>query len=322
MKKVSISFLAIIIIAGASYYYFIGTPRYSLYQAKKSIQNHDSISFNKYVDVDRVVDGMINEVSKSTENEMDSSTNSWNELGKGLVNAMLPSLKDGLKNKINQSVEEISADKQNALLDAKIEEIVQEGKSANVMLINAKDEKIHLRMIQSPERYWKVVGIEFDDFKKISPENIAVGTESQKEDAPINEITFDKNIGDDVELATMKIKINSVNEQQFIKARYSDKKIASEDSKFVVINLTVTNITKESFDFDSDGIRITDDQDRKFDAWDDAIGGIDNYLEVRTLQPGIRETGMMVYEVPSDASSYRMNIGKMGTSEMYSIKLK
>jgi len=170
MKKLIIIAIAVVAIFSSSYYYFKGTPRYSLWQTKKAIQNHDSISFNKYVDVDRLVASLVDEGSKSIEGEMNSSADSLGELGKGLVKAFLPAMKDGLKNSINQSIEKISDGEENNFAGAKVKEIKREGKSANVTLLNSKNEEIRLSMIQTPERYWKVVGINFDDFKKTNPE--------------------------------------------------------------------------------------------------------------------------------------------------------
>jgi hypothetical protein len=170
MKKLIIGLIAVLLILASSYYYFKGTPKYSLWQAKKAIQDHDSISFNKYVDVDRIVNSLTDEGSKSIESEINASADSLGELGKGLVKAFLPAMKDGLKNSINKSIEEISDGKQNAFAEAKIKEIKQEGKSANVILLNSKNEEIRLSMIKTPEGYWKVVGVNFDDFKKTNPE--------------------------------------------------------------------------------------------------------------------------------------------------------
>jgi len=170
MKKIILILVAIVLILGSFYYYFKGTPRYSLYQAKKAIQKHDSFSFNKYVDVDRVVNGLTDEGFKSVEGEMNSSADALGELGKDLAKAFLPALKDGLKNSINKSIEEISDGEQNAFVEMKIKELKREGKSANVTLLNAKNEEIRLNMVQTPERYWKVVGVNFDDFKKVNPE--------------------------------------------------------------------------------------------------------------------------------------------------------
>ena len=170
MKKLIVIAVVVLVVVGSSFYYFKGTPRYSLWQTKKAIQDHDSISFNKYVDVDRIVNNLTDEGSKSIESEMNSSADSLGELGKGLVKAFLPTIKEGLKNSINKSIEEISDGKQNIFAEAKIKEIKKEGKSANIILLNSKNEEIRLNMIKTPEGYWKVVGVNFDDFKKANPE--------------------------------------------------------------------------------------------------------------------------------------------------------
>jgi Protein of unknown function (DUF2939) len=182
-KKIIIGAIVSVLVLGGTFYYIQGTPRYSLYQTKKAIQDHDSTTFNKYVDVDRIVTSLTDEGFKSVENEMNSSANSLGALGKGLVTAFLPALKVGLKESINKSIEEISDGKQNAFAEAKVKEVKQEGKSANVILLNSKNEEIRLSMIQTPERYWRVVGVNFDDFKKVNPE--ATDTKKIAEDEKI-----------------------------------------------------------------------------------------------------------------------------------------
>lgn len=321
-KKIIIGVIILVLIIGGAFYYIKGTPKYSLYQIKKSVQNHDSITFNKYVDVDRITSGLMDTAVQSFDEEMKKEDNPFGELGNGILQAMMPALKDELKSNINKSIEEISEGKDNKYVKTKVKEVIKEGKSAKITLENSDNEIIRLDMIQTPKRYWQVVGINFDDFKKISPDAIGTGDNSKQAEEAIKENIIEKGVGDEVELATMKIKINSVEEKQSIKGIFGTEKLASDGSKFVVINLTATNITKESFSFDSDGIRLTDNQDRKFDTWSDTIGNVDNYLEVRELQPSISETGMMVYKMPTDASEYKMDIGKKGTNEVYSIKLK
>ena len=320
-KKLIIGAILIVAVIGSGYYYFTGTPKYSLYQLKKAIQNHDSMTFNKYVDVDRVTGNLLDTASQSFEEEMKKESNPFGEFGNSILQSMIPALKEKMKSGINKSIEEISEGKDNKYSSVSIKEIIKEGKSAKITLENSDNETIRLDMIQTPDRYWKIVGINFEDFKKISLDTLSEA-DAQKNDEKANQTIIDKSIEDEIELATMKFKINSADEKSSVKSSYGSAKTASDGSKFVVINLTVTNITKESFDFDSDGIRLTDDQDRKFDTWSDTIGGIDNYLEVRELQPSIPETGFMVYELPNDASSYKMNIGKKDTNEVYSIKIK
>ncbi len=321
VKKIIIVLVIIVVILGGVFYYFKGTPSYSLYQLKKSIQNHDSTSFNQYVDVDRVVQNLMDSATKGFDEEMEGQDNLFGDFGEGIMQAMIPSLKEEIKNGINKGIEEISENKDDKYSKIEIQEVIKEGKSAKVTLINQDNETIKMDMIQIPGRYWRIVGVDFDDFKKISPE--AVKSSDDSEDGDKNdEVVIDKNIGDEVELATIKFKINSAEEKQVLNGSFGSSKTASDGAKFVVLDLTVTNITKEGFDFDSNGIQVTDEQGRKFDPWDDTIGNIDNYLEMRELQPSILETGMVVYELPADANSYSLSIGKRGTDEVYKIKLK
>lgn len=64
----------------------------------------------------------------------------------------------------------------------KIKDVLKEGKSANVTLKNSDNEELRLQMIKVPEGYWKIVSVNLDDFKKISPDALkAPGKESAPE---------------------------------------------------------------------------------------------------------------------------------------------
>lgn len=321
-KKIIIGAIVLVMVLGGAYYYVRGTPRYSLYQTRKAVLNHDSISFNKYVDVDRIASGLLDKASQSLDDEMGKQDNPFGGLGEGIFQAMMPALKEQLKSHINESIEEISDGNQNSVAGGKvsIKEIKQEGKSANVTILNDKNEEIHLNMVQTPDRYWRIVGINLDDFKKISPDVLNSGDTSSKGEEMVNEVVIDKAIGDDVELATMKFKVNTAEEKQVLKRSYGET-TASEDTKFVVLNMTATNITSDSYDFAEDDFKLIDDKGRKFDAFG-SIGNVDNYLDVRSLQPSIPETGVVVFKIPSDATNYGIQIGKKDTNEIYRVKLK
>ena len=134
--------------------------------------------------------------------------------------------------------------------------------------------------------------------------------------------TIVKKIGDEVTLATQTIKINSATETQTLSGGYGNPDVAPSGSKYVVINMTITNTTKSSYNFDPQGgYVLIDDKKREFSA-QTSIGKIDNYLDERTLQPSIPETGVIVYLIPSDATSYSINELKGGVKELYQINLK
>ncbi len=126
-------------------------------------------------------------------------------------------------------------------------------------------------------------------------------------------------VGEEIKLSTINLKVNSSKEETILNKTYDSPAVATQGSKFVVIDLNVTNTTKAEFDFDPD-FPLVDNKDREFS--ENSIGLIDSYIIYRTLSPNIAENGFIVYEVPNDAESYSLLIGKAGTDEYYKIKLK
>ncbi|WP_407306448.1 DUF4352 domain-containing protein [Desulfosporosinus sp. SB140] len=134
-------------------------------------------------------------------------------------------------------------------------------------------------------------------------------------------IIITKNIGDEITFATIKLKVNGVEEKQTISSKYGSPKTATEGAKFVVVNADLTNITNTAFKIPPDLV-IVDNKDRQFKTYSDTIGVIDDYLDYKELPPSIKVTGNWVYELPSDATSYFIASRKSGTNELYEIKLK
>jgi len=161
--------------------------------------------------------------------------------------------------------------------------------------------------------------------KPINDRSSTTEREKQKEQKEeLNEIDFiEKNIGEEVELATLKFRVNKVEEKDIISSKYGTPEVAGEDAKFIVINIDLTNTTDTPFTFSNhDGFVLIDDQGRMFNEYENVIGNIDNYLEQRKLSPSIKENGFFVYKVPKDATSYSLAIGKAGTDEFYKVLLK
>lgn len=151
--------------------------------------------------------------------------------------------------------------------------------------------------------------------------NSSKATTVMEEAKKENLTTIDKAIGDEVSLATMKLLINKVDEKQTISSSYGSPKVATEGTKFAVVNLDVTNTTDSEFSLSPD-FMVVDSQGREFSVYSDSIGSIDKYLNYRSLAPSIKETGVLVYQIPSDSTSYSMVIAKAGTKELYKILLK
>lgn len=134
---------------------------------------------------------------------------------------------------------------------------------------------------------------------------------------------IDKNIGDEVTLATLKFKANKVEEKQTIGSSYGSPKVAKSGTKFVVIDMDATNTTNAEFTFwTNDGFRLVDNQKREFTEYGDTIGSIDKYLDARKLPPSVNENGFVVYEIPNDSISYSLVTSRAGTKELYKVLLK
>lgn len=146
------------------------------------------------------------------------------------------------------------------------------------------------------------------------PQSIVKEAEKQKSEI------IKKGIGDEIEMTTLKFKVNKVEEKQTLSGGdYGTPKVAKEGTKFVIIDLNVTNMTDTKFSFNpDDGFRLVDNKNREFTA--SSMGVVDLYY--RGLSPSITENGIVVYEIPQDAESYDIMSVKAGTNQVYRVVLK
>lgn len=154
----------------------------------------------------------------------------------------------------------------------------------------------------------------------LNNDQLTSSTTTINREKPKDQVIISKNVGENVVLATQTWKVISSKEQQSISNGYGTPKVAKEGAKFVVINMDVTNTTNSEFLFEP-GI-LEDNTGRQFSTYSDSIGGISNYLNMRTLSPSIKANGNLVYEIPSDATGYSLIEGKSGTNEVYKILIK
>lgn len=134
-----------------------------------------------------------------------------------------------------------------------------------------------------------------------------------------------KGVGDEIELATVKYKVNKVEEKLTLTSRYGEPKSAKENTKFVVIDMSITNTTKNvsTFPYSHEKVfTIIDNRDRQFSSYDGVYAAVDNYLDGRKLSPSITERGVLIYEIPEDATTYALVSVKAGTNEVYKVILK
>jgi hypothetical protein len=132
---------------------------------------------------------------------------------------------------------------------------------------------------------------------------------------PMSTTQFD--IGDTVNFARISFKVNSASLAQQTEGTLGTA-TAESGSKFIIIDASVTNITNSPSIFSS-GLALIDQKGRLFNDYEDTIGKIDNYLLMRSLAPSIEERGKLIYEVPNDSISFKLEGMKDGTSQIYDI---
>lgn len=293
MKKSTIVIIILVILIGVfsgAFYYYTGTPTYSLYKIKKAISQHDSVTFNKYVDVDRVVSSLIEQATSSLEDDGELKDNPFKEL----ATAFMSSMKEQIKNAINKSVEEISEGKSDSKIsEVKIDKVVKEGKSAKVTLKNSNGETINIDMIQTPERYWRIVGINLDDYKKINPlelENNSNQEENKK-------ITSSGKLGEEISIGEgWFLTVNTPENYIPPKNSFSEP---SEGNKFIAVEIKYSNQSSKEDRVSPGNLTLKDSENHSYKYM---YGGKEPELESGTLIPADDKLkGYVTFEVPKNA---------------------
>lgn len=132
---------------------------------------------------------------------------------------------------------------------------------------------------------------------------------------PTQEREIQKRIGEDVLLDTVRVRVNGALEQQAISPQWGAPVTAKSGAKFVVINIDATNITRDGLDIFwsitlDRWLWLVDQMGRRFTVNASASIPADNSLFARRLAPGITENGVLVFEVPTDTTSYRLVISE------------
>ena len=179
-KFLTITVALLVVVLAGGFYYFTGTPRYSLYKLGRAVKNHDSAEFHKYVDVDRIVDHLATFAAEKflEEMERDQSTSAWQIDGqvidKEYAMMMVPKIMDSLKPQIKQEITKFIEDTDeemegSPLLGATLAGIETRGSLALVTVEHADTgEEIRFKMVKSPDRYWRIVEIDEEVFEMIS----------------------------------------------------------------------------------------------------------------------------------------------------------
>jgi hypothetical protein len=179
-KFLAISIALVVACLAAGFYYFSGTPRYSLYKMSRAYKNRDSAEFHKYLDIDRIVDHLAKYAVEQALAEMEKAepTGDWGRanpaVDKELAMMMLPKMLEALKPQFRQQITEIIENgnderEGSPLLGSTLAEVQTEGSTALVTVVNEKTgQEIRFKMAQSPERYWRIVELDIESFQALS----------------------------------------------------------------------------------------------------------------------------------------------------------
>ncbi|MFA5117658.1 MAG: energy transducer TonB [Candidatus Omnitrophota bacterium] len=95
------------LIAGGAYYYTLSNPRHSFYQVAKALKTHDIELFNKYVDVDAVIDEWVLWGSEKAKSDLKQIKGSHaNPIEDGFVELLMPNMRLKLKEEFKKTIAE------------------------------------------------------------------------------------------------------------------------------------------------------------------------------------------------------------------------
>ena len=174
MKR-NIIIIAILIIGVSGYNYWINTPQYSLLQIQKSVDTKDRFLFDKYVDTNRIIGEVVEDLSKIFIEEMDTQESSEYSffdpqvLAAGLVSLFQPAIENAIEEGFDEFWEdevetvESKSDLKNNLDSFEVSYLKRDGKVAKLGLEGEDPDsgetiKIEFKL-NKIENYWRITQI-------------------------------------------------------------------------------------------------------------------------------------------------------------------
>jgi len=165
----------LILIGWGGYYYWEGTPRYSLYQMASAIKAHDSKTFLLYLDVDQIVDGLADSTSAAVEEKTSAGTPSEGSArnpktsanSRGFLGTLMPqvikALKPILKRQLVTIAENIESKQTiSPLALCTLARVKRKGQLAEVSIQAEGDRTYTFTMARASRKVWKIIRIEMD----------------------------------------------------------------------------------------------------------------------------------------------------------------
>lgn len=133
MSKIFMAVLLALLIAGGAYWYWTGTPQYSMLKIFEAVKSHDLEKFRTYFDVETVASHAVDDLSSSSSNTQDIGGPGLlaRLLGRTLGGLLKPELSHALANKINNYVAGEAKDSQQTKAENKGSTQSEESNSEN-----------------------------------------------------------------------------------------------------------------------------------------------------------------------------------------------
>lgn len=165
-----------------------------------------------------------------------------------------------------------------------------------------------------------VIGSSMGDKEELTKGTALTGeTESKtniEEASPVQEQEEEENeqvyqIGDSFVTGDLGVTIIEVDEKTEFRSDNMFTDNVTTEGKFVVVTAKITNNDTKSRTFSSSMFKIIDEQGREFETLTDfnlmmILGDNDLFLE--SCNPGMSRTGIFVFEVPENISSYSLKV--------------
>ncbi|PEU86237.1 glycerophosphodiester phosphodiesterase [Bacillus cereus] len=166
-----------------------------------------------------------------------------------------------------------------------------------------------------------------EEAKETSTESKQEAKQETKKDEPKKEEPKKeepkKELSKEGESSKVKIAVGSVESIDSVGGEYLKEKA---QGVFKVVEITITNNQKDAITIDANSFKLVDNQDREFKystqaqtAFDIGNGGGSDFF-LKQLNPGLSQTGKIIFDVPTDAQGLVLKArgGMMGKE----IKLK
>jgi hypothetical protein len=164
-------------VAGAFYWRWYTSPRYSLHQMVLALKTRNLDDFFKYLDLKEIFNNLLQASSKDLEIPGDKDTDEWSlygrQLGRKLARHFLPKLFEAFEQQLRGVMEGYLRNLDNSRILAlaaavSMAKIEVNGDEARVTMVDPKTKGyLRFQMRRMPEKgTWRIVAVNYNDLKK------------------------------------------------------------------------------------------------------------------------------------------------------------